>query len=629
MNLSTDILQKYWGFNSFVNLQEEIIKSVLEEKDTIALLPTGGGKSICFQVPAMLKNGVCIVVSPLIALIQDQVNSLLNKGIKATFIPSGTSQDEIITLFDNVKFGNFKFLYVSPERLQSKFIQNKIGELKVSLIAIDEAHCISEWGHDFRPSYRNINVLREIHPNVNFIALTASATKKVLNDINISLGLKSPNIFKKSFFRDNLAYQIHYTEDKFYKLKQLLTKNKSSAIVYVNTRKRTKEISTFLNANGFKSGFYNGGLSYIEKQTALNNWITENTPIIVATNAFGMGIDKPNVSLVIHFNLPNSIENYIQEAGRAGRDGNKALSVVLTNESDIVTTKKLQEVSFPTINEIKEIHEKLYQHFQIAKGELIEEKFDFNLLEFCNKYNFIPNKLFNAVQILHNNGVLSINYNSQKNSTIKFLVNSNQLLHYSATNLSRKKFIQSLLRMYGGVFEQEVKIDEFYLAKKTEVTSWIVIKNLEKLAEDNIIEYNKSTSNPELYFLQPREDDKTINRISKKITSYLNQKKHKTDEIINFIKEDSICRSVQILNYFDEKSVKKCGMCDVCLKTKSFVKNITEQIIELIKINKELSSRDICEKINAKEEDVLINLRLLLSEEKIKINTYNKYILPN
>lgn len=627
MQSPTKILEKYWGFPSFRDMQGNIINAVLEGVDTIALLPTGGGKSICFQVPALVKEGVCIVVSPLIALMQDQVASLLNKGIKATIIPSGSSQDEIITLFDNIRFGGYKFLYLSPERLQSKFIQEKIRQLNVSLIAVDEAHCISEWGHDFRPSYRSITILRDIHPEVNFIALTASATPKVVDDIILMLDLQQPKIFKKSFFRANLAYQIYNTEDKLFRLNQIFTKNKAPAIVYVNTRKRTKEISTYLNANGFKSGYYHGGLSSVEKKLALEDWMSEKTPIMVATNAFGMGIDKPNVRVVVHFNLPHSVENYVQEAGRGGRDGKKAFSVVLTNESDIVLAKELQEVSLPTIKEIKKIHKKLYQHFQIIKGELITKKFDFNFLDFCNKYGFIPNKTFNAIQILHNNGVVELNTNFQQKSTVQFLVNSHQILRYAETNLNRKSFVQSLLRMYGGLFEQAVKIDEFYLAKKVGITSFSVFNQLKKLEEDNLIVYNKATSNSELLFLQPREDDKTINRISRDVEAYLHQKKNKTEALIRFLKEDEVCRSLQILYYFGETSTKKCGMCDVCLKQKFVVKDCAIQILELFKTAKELSSKEICLQVKAKEVEVLINLRELLSEEKIAINKYNKYYL--
>ena len=462
MVTSLSILQKYWGHDTFREPQEKIIEAVLANKNVIALLPTGGGKSICFQVPALLKKGVCIVVSPLIALMQDQVTNLNEKGIRAMTIPSGISQDEIITLFDNLRFGNYKFLYISPERLQTKLIQQKIAQLDVSLIAIDEAHCISEWGHDFRPSYLKIKELKEIHPQVPIIALTATATSKVIDTITTTLNIESPDVFKKSFQRDNLAYQIYFTEDKLYKLNQIFIKTKAPAIVYVNTRNKTKEISSFLNANGFKSGFYHGGLTAIEKRLAFDNWISEKTPIIVATNAFGMGIDKPNVKVVVHFNLPNSIENYVQEAGRGGRNGEKAFSVVLTNNSDIKNVQELQQKHLPTLLEIKQIHKQLYQYFRIAKGELIEESFNFNLLDFCNKYNFVSSKTFNALQILHNNAIIQFNNNSRQKSTVQFLINSNRMLQYvSKLSIKKKEFITMFLRLYGGVFEQAVTIDEF------------------------------------------------------------------------------------------------------------------------------------------------------------------------
>ncbi len=620
------ILKHYWGHNSFREPQQEIIAAVLDGKNTIALLPTGGGKSICFQIPALVNEGVCIVISPLVALMQDQVDSLINKGIKATVIPSGSSQDELITLFDNIKFGKTKFLYVSPERLQSRFIQEKIKQLDVNLIAIDEAHCISEWGHDFRPSYQNISILKELHPNTNIIALTATATKKVINDIIVSLDLDSPKVFKKSFYRENLAYQIFKTDDKLRKLKQIFTKTKAPAIVYVNSRIKTKEISTFLNANGFKSGFYHGGLTPLEKQISFDNWMTEKTPIIVATNAFGMGIDKSNVRVVIHLNLPVSIENYIQEAGRGGRNGNKAFSVVLTNESDIKLSKELLEKSLPHIDDIKLIHRKLYQHFQITKGELIETAFDFNFLEFCSKYKLIPNRTYNSLQILNSNGIIELNSNFQQKSSIQFTVSSKQVLLYSQQNPSSKNFIQTLLRLYGGVFENLVKIDEFYIGKKVGATSWYIIEELERMVEKDMLEYNKATNNSELFFLHPREDDKTINRVSKNINLYLEQKKQKNKDLIQFIKNNEVCRSIQLLYYFNEDATNKCGICDVCLQQKQSHHSKPTDIINLLNNNGALTVYEICTQLNQKEANILILLRELLSEEKISV-TNNKYFL--
>lgn len=622
------ILNQYWGYTSFRHPQEEIINVVLNYKDTIALLPTGGGKSICFQIPALINEGVCIVISPLLALIQDQVESLTKKGIKATTIPSGSSQDEIITLFDNIRFGNYKFLYLSPERLQSRFIQEKIKQLTVNLIAIDEAHCISEWGHDFRPSYTNISILRELHPNINIIALTASATNKVIDDIKSYLELKSCNLFKKSFNRQNLAYQIFNTEDKLYKITQIFTKIKAPAIVYVSSRNRTKEISAYLNAKGFKSSFYHGGLSALEKQISFDNWMSESTPIMVATNAFGMGIDKSNVRVVVHLNLPSSLENYIQEAGRGGRDGKKAFSVILTNKSDVNSLKELQQKQYPTINEIKIIHKKLYQHFQISKGEHIESSFDFDFLAFSNKYNFIPNKVSNALQLLNNNGVITLNSSFKQKSTIQFIASSKQIINYSKHNSTTKTFIQALLRIYGGVFEQPVKINEFYIAKKASITSTKVVQLLDDLVEKGYLEYKKSTKNTELFFLLPREDDYIINRISKNIKAFYKQKKQKVNDITFFVENNTVCRSIQLLNYFDEETTKKCGICDVCLRDKKGIKNNIEiLILNIIKEHKELSSKEICTLVKVKEGDILIHLRKLLANEIIGITNYNKYFI--
>lgn len=624
-NNSLKILKKYWGFNSFREPQQEIIDAVLAKKDTVALLPTGGGKSICFQVPALLSKGVCIVISPLIALMQDQVANLNKKGIKATLIESGTTQADLITLFDNLQFGNQKFLYISPERLQSKFIQDKIKQLTVSIIAVDEAHCISEWGQDFRPSYRKISILKEIQPKATTIALTATATQKVIEDIVKSLKIEKATVFKKSFLRENLAYQFFKTEDKLYKLIQIFTKTKQPAIVYVNTRKKTKKISQFLNQNGFYSSFYHGGLSLIEKKIAFENWMNETTPIMVATNAFGMGIDKPNVRVVAHLHLPASLENYMQEAGRAGRDGKKSFSVVLINNSDVKESRVLFKKTYPLIEEIQEVHKKLYQHFQISKGELVEKAFDFNFLEFCNKYNFQTSKTYNTLQILQNNGIIQLSNNYQQKSAVQVLVNSPQIFQYVQQGSFNEQFINVLLRVYGGLFENKVKIDEFFLAKKLETTSTYIINKLENLDKEGVISYKKAGLNEDLYFLVPREDNRTINRVSKDIKAYLKQKKQKIEDVISFAQNKKKCRSSALLNYFDEKSTKECKICDICLANKKTEAGLSEKILQLIDSYKVLSSKEICEKLNITERDVLKTLSELLSEESLAINNYNKY----
>lgn len=623
-----NILKDFWGFSTFREPQEAIINAVLENKDVIALLPTGGGKSICFQVPALAQKGICLVVSPLIALMQDQVKNLKQRNVKAANIKSGATQDEIITLFDNIKFGNYKFLYLSPERLQTYFIQQKLLELNINLIAIDEAHCISEWGHDFRPSYRNIKTVKDLFPDTNCIALTATANAKVLKDIQQNLALKDPKIFKKSFYKENLAYQIFNVNDKLLRLQHIFTKTKTPAIVYVNSRKKTKEIATYLNANNFKASYYHGGLTAKEKETSFKNWLSEHTPIMVATNAFGMGIDKENVGIVIHFDLPFSIENYIQEAGRAGRNKNKSFAVLLKNENDISVYKKQTKKSLPNISEIKEIHRKLYQYFRIAKGEISDEFYSFNLLEFAKNYNFTSIKVDAVLKILANNSIIELSQTYNQKSTIIFKVSSKKVLSYAIKNTYTKNFINSLLRTYAGLFEQEVKVNEFLLAKKNNITSTQVIEYLNRLHNDDILTYKRVKTDLEIRFLEPREDDKTINRYTKIIEQFLKLKEKKSNDFLAYITNNTTCRSIQILNYFDEKSSKKCGICDVCLSNKkSIPKNLSSKIIAILKDKNHLTSQEIRQLLNANEKDILIHLRQLISENKIEINHQNKYQL--
>jgi ATP-dependent DNA helicase RecQ len=623
-----EILKKHWNFSSFRGPQEDIIKAVLQQKDVITLLPTGGGKSICFQVPGIVKEGVCLVISPLIALMQDQVENLKKRNIKATTIKSGSSQDEIITLFDNIKFGNIKFLYISPERLQSIFMQQKIKELNISFVAIDEAHCISEWGHDFRPSYRNIKILKQIKPDVNFIALTATANKKVLEDISSNLELKNPVIFRNSFARENLAYQVFNVEDKLLRLTQIFTKTKSPAIVYVNSRKKTEDLTKFLNARNFKSSFYHGGLSVKEKQLSFDNWMTERTPIMISTNAFGMGIDKSNVGIVVHFDVPFSIENYIQESGRAGRNEKKSFAVLLKNENDIAIHREHIKKGLPSILEIKEVHKKLYQYFRISNGEITENSYSFNLLEFSEIYKFTSKKVDAVLKILSNNGVLELTNTYNQKSTVIFTSSSKNIISHTINNIYTKNLIDTLLRTYTGLFKQEVKIDEFLLAKKSNTTSKQVIANLERLEQEEILTYNSVKTDSEIRFLLPREDDKTINKFSKEISRFIKQKEKKSEDFLAYILNNKVCRSIQILDYFDEISTKKCGICDVCLSKKRIKKkDISSEILSILEQKNELTSQEINQYLKANEKDILIHLRQLLSDNKVRINHQNKYHL--
>jgi ATP-dependent DNA helicase RecQ len=623
------VLQKYWGYESFRTPQAEIIQSVIDGNDTIALLPTGGGKSLCYQIPGILQAGVCLVISPLISLMRDQVASLNKRGVNAIALQSKLKVDEIVTLFDNLKFGNVKFLYLSPERLQSPLIIQKIKELTLNCIAVDEAHCISEWGHDFRPSYRQIKNIREFFPDTTVIALTATATKKVIEDIRVNLELKAPQIFKKSFFRDNLAYQIFSLENKLERLLQILTKNPHPTIIYVSSRKKTEELANYINTKGFKTVSYHGGMSSEDKQSSFDLWMSEERPIIVATNAFGMGIDKPNVRVVVHMDLPYSLENYIQEAGRGGRDGNKAFSVVLQNENDISIFKKNTIEKIPNIEEIKEVHKRLYNYFHIAKGEKIETSFDFNLQEFCERYRFKSRKTTTILHILKNQGIIDINHKFDTKSTVQIRVSSTQLMNFQSKNQLTMQLIELLLRSYGSIFYQKAKISEFILAKKLKTTSAKIKKVLTKLDQKEIVEYKEVNSNHELFFLLPREDDKTINRFSKSIATYLKQQRTKAQYLIDFIRNDEVCRSQQILSYFGESFGEPCGMCDVCIRNKRQKRNVnlTEDLIALFQPDVPLSKSEIVAQIDAAEDAILIHLRNLLRRDRLGLTKDNKLFL--
>ena len=622
------ILQKYWGHSSFRNLQEEIIKDVISEKDVVALLPTGAGKSLCYQIPALVKKGICLVVSPLVSLMKDQIDQLDKKGIKALTIKSNSSVDEIVTLFDNLKFGNYKFLYLSPERLNSDFILNKLKQIPINLIAVDEVHCISEWGQDFRPSYRLIHKIREIHPSVNIIALTATATKKVTNDVVENLNLRDASIFKKSFFRENLAYQVIYNENKIGKLEKIFKKNPFPTIIYVGSRKKTEDLSNLINSKGYSSTFYHGGMSSNDKSKAFDSWMNEENLIMVATNAFGMGIDKSNVKIVVHLDLPSSIENYIQEAGRAGRNGEKSFSVILQNENDIDLFKKKKLNSYPTIKEIKIVHQKLYQYFQIAKGELKEDTLNFNFLKFCETYNFNYKKTATIFKILVNHSIIEVTSNYNKKSTVIFKITSSNLTKQQFNKVITKKLLDFILRGYGGVFHKEVKINEFDIAKSLQVNSSTVREELKALNTLDIIEYKEANTCEELKFLLPREDDNSINRISHSIETFINQQIQKSKDLLYFIKNNTTCRNIQLSHYFDEEQVSKCNICDVCISEKKHnSSNLEKDIFELFSDKKEISQEEIIFSLDRDEKAILIHLRYLLSKNKIGITNNNKFFI--
>ncbi|MDV7188436.1 RecQ family ATP-dependent DNA helicase [Lutibacter sp. TH_r2] len=625
----TEILKKYWGFSEFREPQEAIIQSVLEKKDTLVLLPTGGGKSLCYQIPALAQEGICIVVSPLIALINDQVTSLQQKGIKAVALTSQLSEDDLIRAFDNLQFGDYKFLYLSPEKFQSALVQEKIKQLNVSTIAIDEAHCISEWGHDFRPSYLKLNTLRELKPNATTIALTATATNKVLNDIQKQLELENAVLFKKSFKRTNLNYNVIHTEDVYGKLLQLLNRLKEPSIVYTNNRKQTKEVSSFLNRNGIKSCYYHGGLSVTEKNSAFELWMNEKTPTIVATNAFGMGIDKANVRCVIHINIPQSIENYIQEAGRAGRDGKPSYAIAITNKSQLFEAEQKYNNTIASTSFVKEIYNHLNQFFRISIGELPNHVFDFSLQEFCVIYKLNYLQTFNAIKVLEREEVLLLDENYSKKSTLKFIVSNNQVLNFIENHPKLNPLINLILRNYGGIFEHYTVINEAFLSKKLGIHKNEVIKQLHILNKDGYVHYKFENSTSKLTFLIEREDNYTINKIKPRIEQQNTLKLNKLKAVLNYFTNNKTCRNIQLLQYFNEKVSENCNNCDICIaKNKKIqISTIEQPILNLLRINSELTSFQICDLLELEKEPVLNSLKILIEKNKIAITSQNKFKL--
>lgn len=623
------ILERYWHHTSFRPLQEEIIEAVLNNEDTFVLLPTGGGKSICFQVPALVKDGICIVVSPLIALMKDQVDQLKAKGIKAMAITSGIPYNTLDTLLDNCIYGNYKFLYLSPERLQQTLVQDRIQQMPVNLIAVDEAHCISQWGNDFRPAYKNINILRQLHPSVNVIALTATAKPKVVQEIMKELDFMAPKVFQASFKRPNIAYMVLDTNDKHYKIEQILKKYPGTSIIYVRTRRATLEIHSFLESKGISATYYHGGISSKEKNAHLEKWTNNQKTVMVATTAFGMGIDKADVKTVIHINLPESLESYYQEAGRAGRNGEKAFAVILKNASDEQQLKHQFLSTLPSVDFIKQVYRKLCNYFQISYGEghLTQHQFNFNV--FCKTYGFPTSTAYNAVQILDSNSIISLSQQFNYQTKLQFLISSPALFGYLNTHKSFEPVIKAILRTYGGIFEHQLKINLNLVSEKSNVDENQVLNILQQLDKDGVVEFQHSNTDSELTFLQPREDDKTINRIASIIEQQQRLKENQIDAVIDYISDEKHCKSMMLLDYFGEKNSTPCGICSYCILQKpkaktSSAKSVSHEIILLLE-NQPLSSRALVEQMQHSEQEILETLKLMLANNILEITSNNSY----
>jgi ATP-dependent DNA helicase RecQ len=547
-------------------MQEEIIQSVLDGKDTLALLPTGGGKSVCFQVPALAMDGVCLVITPLIALMKDQVENLKKKGIKAVAVYSGMHRNEIQMAFDNSIYGDVKFLYLSPERLQTEQFQHTLRKLKVCLLAVDEAHCISQWGYDFRPPYLQIADIRKFIPKAPVLALTATATPDVIKDIQKNLDFKSENVFRKSFERKNLTYVVLKEEDKNGRLLRIMKKVPGTGIIYVRNRKKTVETATFLRKNGIKADFYHAGLDMQTRSKKQDAWIREEIRIIVATNAFGMGIDKPNVRLVVHIDLPDSIEAYFQEAGRGGRDEKRSFAVTLFNQADLAKLQENLEKEFPPVEKIKEIYQSLGNYFQLPVGSGKDESFDFEIYTFCRNYGFNPVIVYNSLRFLEREGYIMMNESLEMPSRIHFETDREGIYRFQIEHKSLDPFIKLLLRSYSGVFAEFVQVNETELSNRAGIKVEEVVSNLQKLQKAGILSYAKKPGKPQVVFAVERLDLKNL-VISP--VNYHERKRFATirmESMIEYMTSDDQCRSQMLLKYFGEANAPRCGRCDICLE---------------------------------------------------------------
>lgn len=622
-----EILKKHWGYDEFRTPQKEIINTVLSGKDSFGLMPTGGGKSICFQVPALMKDGICLVISPLIALMKDQVENLIKRDIKALALTGGISTDETITLLDNCLYGNYKFLYLSPERLEQDWVLEKIKNLPLNLIAIDEAHCVSQWGHDFRPSYLKIGQLKSFFPAVPFLALTASATERVKKDIIEQLRLENPTVFQKSFARENIAYMVVETEDKLHKIERMLSKNPESSIVYVRNRKSCYDVSNQLQQMGFTAAFYHGGLPMKEKTKNMDLWMTEKVQVMVATNAFGMGIDKANVKTVIHIQLPENIENYYQETGRAGRNGEKAYAVLLIGPADVTTARAQFIAGLPDKEFLKTVYIKLCNYFQIAYGEGINEEFPFNLNHFCSHYNFPIIKTYSGLQFLDRQGIISFTQEYSEKINLQFIIESKEVIRYISLNPSEEEIILAFLRTYPGIYEYQTAVNLSLIARKSNSSEDQVEIVLNRLKEKGIVDYISKNNDAIITFNEVREDERTINRVSKYLEKQNDLKKEQIEEVFQYVTNNEICKSRFILNYFGEKNTTNCGICSYCIskKEKNINSNQLSQLILNIISEKPYSSRELEKIMDCKEQELIFALQELLDEEKIIILPNNKY----
>lgn len=625
------ILKQYWGYDNFRGIQEDIIRSIGEGRDTLGLMPTGGGKSITFQVPALAQEGLCLVITPLIALMKDQVRNLRERGIKATAIYSGMTREEIVIALENCIFGNYKFLYVSPERLDTEIFQIKLRSMHVSLITVDESHCISQWGYDFRPAYLKIVDIRQLLPGVPVIALTATATPEVVSDIQQRLQFRQENVFRMSFERKNLAYVVRHTEDKESELLHILQHVDGSGIVYTRNRKKTKEISLFLNRNHITATFYHAGLNDETKDSRQKAWLKGEFRVMVATNAFGMGIDKPDVRVVIHADVPDSPEAYFQEAGRAGRDGMKAYAVLLFCARDKITLKQRVSDTFPEKSYIRKIYEDINFYYQMAMGDGRGCTFAFNIDEFCRNFKHFPVQTDSALKILTRAGYLEYTDEQDNASRIMFTITKEELYRIREQSEDTEKLIRILLRSYTGLFTDYAYISEDNLSTRSGLSKQQIYETLISLSRQHILHYIPAKKTPYIIYTRERQETERV-YLSKEV--YEDRKEsyvQRINAMIEYAESENRCRSRMLLRYFGEKNEHNCGQCDVCLQQhQSGLKSgefeaISQQLQALLKENP-LSLQEIKDKMQVPENHLMKVVSYLVSEEIIRQeNGYLKF----
>ncbi len=623
MDKSRDILKKYWGFDQFRPLQEDIVDDAINGYDTLALLPTGGGKSICFQVPGIAREGITLVISPLIALMQDQVANLQARGIRAKSIISGMSYREIDITLDNARFGGLDFLYTSPERIQSKLFMERFKLMNVGLIVVDEAHCISEWGHDFRPSFKEIYKLREIHPEIPIIALTATATDRVREDIVQQLRLNKPKIHESSFERNNLSYEAYKTNNKLTNILEYCQKHVGECgIVYCQTRKSVKEMARILHANKISVGIYHGGMTKEDRDLMLSDWLSNKIKVMVATNAFGMGIDKPDVRFVLHYEFPPSLEAYFQEAGRAGRDGNASRTIVFWEENDVANLKLKNDQQFPPIERVKTTYRALCNHLKIAIGSGKDETYHFEIKKLCENFQLNPLETYNSLKILELNNDLVFSEGVFHPTKVKFSVGNRELYNFQIKHSKFVGITTLMSRTYPGIFDQYFEIHETEFAKRLNITKTELLSQLEQMEKYGVCDVSWSSSLPSVTLTHERLPDDYLSLSPEVYQTRKDNAQTKLDAALNFILVDE-CRSVQLLRYFGQAS-NECGKCDVCLKKNRKEYQIAELKALLVGFLKTEKTFEECSSYTfAQDEQLKLALKELILDEKVQFNGSN------